>query len=131
MKFARKEEEDYSLRLTALIDVVFLLLIFFMVSTAFVDFTRQIDIQLPESKVGAAQVKTKVYTIEINREAMIFLDGQPVDLAELASRLKADSGVKKRQAIIRADRRLNYGLAVEIMSICKQSGIEDIGLAVL
>ena len=51
MRFSHlKEEEDYSLQLTSLIDVVFLLLIFFMVSTTFVDFTRRLDIQLPEAK---------------------------------------------------------------------------------
>ena len=83
MKFVRREEEDYSLKLTALIDVVFLLLIFFMVSTAFVDFTRQVDIELPESASGAPTPKTKVYTIEINRDGGIFLNGQETDLLDL------------------------------------------------
>ncbi len=50
MKFRKNEEEDFSLQLTPLIDVVFLLLIFFMVSTAFIDFTRRMDIELPEVK---------------------------------------------------------------------------------
>ena len=47
MHFRREQEENYSLELTPLIDVVFLLLIFFMVSTAFVDFPRRMDISLP------------------------------------------------------------------------------------
>ncbi|MBI5748357.1 MAG: biopolymer transporter ExbD, partial [Nitrospinae bacterium] len=50
MQFRKREEEDYSIPLTSLIDVVFLLLIFFMVSTVFIDFSRKIDIELPESK---------------------------------------------------------------------------------
>ncbi|MFQ5717505.1 MAG: ExbD/TolR family protein, partial [Nitrospinales bacterium] len=44
------DEDDFRLEMTPLIDVVFLLLIFFMVSTAFVDFSRRMDISLPESK---------------------------------------------------------------------------------
>ncbi|MEE8484445.1 MAG: biopolymer transporter ExbD [Nitrospinota bacterium] len=130
MRFSRREEEDYSLRLTALVDVVFLLLIFFMVSTAFVDFTRQIDIELPQAKTGAAHVKAKVYTIEINKKGVIFLDGQPIEIADLASKLK-DGRHEKRQVVLRADKRINYGLAVEIMDIARQSGITDIGVTVL
>ena len=131
MKFAAREEEDYSLKLTALIDVVFLLLIFFMVSTAFVDFTRQVDIELPESASGAPTPKTKVYTIEINRDGGIFLDGLETDLLDLPGRIKAGGINVKRSVIIRADKKLNYGLAVEVMGICKQAGINDIGLAVI
>ena len=131
MKFVRREEEDYSLKLTALIDVVFLLLIFFMVSTAFVDFTRQVDIELPESVAGSPTPKTKVYTIEINKDGGIFLDGRETDLLDLPGRLKAGGINVKRSVIIRADKELNYGLAVEVMGVCKQIGINDIGLAVI
>ncbi|MBI4252519.1 MAG: biopolymer transporter ExbD, partial [Candidatus Tectomicrobia bacterium] len=48
MRF-QKHEEDYSLQLISMTDLVFLLLIFFMVTTSFVDFTRRLDIELPES----------------------------------------------------------------------------------
>jgi len=65
MKFRRTDEEDYSLQLTPLIDVVFLLLIFFMVSTAFIDFTRKMDIELPESNLGATPEQVKVFEIEM------------------------------------------------------------------
>ncbi len=59
------EEDDYSLQLTPLIDVVFLLLIFFMVSTSFVDFTRRIDIELPEAKSGVEVVEKKPFLVEV------------------------------------------------------------------
>ena len=131
MKFIRREEEDYSLQLTALIDVVFLLLIFFMVSTAFVDFTRQLEIELPESTAGAPTPKTRVYTIEINKDGSIFLDGVKTDLLDLPGRIKAQGGGMKLSVVIRADKKLNYGLAVEVMGVCKEAGISDIGLAVI
>jgi biopolymer transport protein ExbD len=131
MRFMKREEEDYSLKLTALIDVVFLLLIFFMVSTAFVDFTRQLDIELPESTAGAPTPKTRVYTIEINKDGTIVLDGVKTDLLELSNGIKAESGDIKRSIVIRADKNLNYGLAVEVMGVCRESGVSDIGLAVI
>lgn len=131
MRFARKAEEDYSLKLTALIDVVFLLLIFFMVSTAFVDFTRRLEIELPDAKAGAPIPKSKVYTVEINRKGEIFVDGSRTDLIDLAAKIKKTEKNIKRSVIIRADKKLFYGLAVEVMGICRESGINDIGLAVI
>ena len=50
MRFRSENEENFSFDLTPLVDVVFLLLIFFMVSTVFVDFKRQMDISLPSIK---------------------------------------------------------------------------------
>ncbi|MDH5477397.1 MAG: biopolymer transporter ExbD, partial [Nitrospinota bacterium] len=75
MRFKRKTEDDYSLAMAPLIDVVFLLLIFFMVSTAFVDFTRRMDIELPETKGGAGAEREKVFQIEITKEKEMYLMG--------------------------------------------------------
>ncbi len=131
MKFNKKEEEDYSLQLTALIDVVFLLLIFFMVSTAFVDFTRRVDIELPESSAGAAMEKTKIYEIEITESELIFVNGKKISFDSLKELLlKKDRSIKKRSALIRADKDLSYGIAVKVMGLCQSAGITDIGIAV-
>ncbi|MDH5541383.1 MAG: biopolymer transporter ExbD [Nitrospinota bacterium] len=129
MKFLKRTEEDFSLQLTPLIDVVFLLLIFFMVSTAFVDFTRQIDINLPKTAAGDLPAEKKVFTIEISREKEIFLDGKQVTFTELEERI-AGSGGAKRSVIIRADSEVDYGTTVGIMGMCKLNGIEEIGLSV-
>ena len=50
MRFRKEEEDSFAFDMTPMIDVVFLLLIFFMVSTVFVDFSRKMDINLPTSK---------------------------------------------------------------------------------
>ncbi len=130
MRFLKADEEDYSMQLTPLIDVVFLLLIFFMVSTAFVDFTKQLDIELPEAKAGAVSTETKVFTIEVNSLGEVFIDGKSVTMKEIPEEIAVRRG-EKRSVIIRADKKVHYGLAVEIMGICKDSGVNDIGLAIL
>jgi biopolymer transport protein ExbD len=131
LKFKKSEEEDYSLQLTSLIDVVFLLLIFFMVSTAFIDFSRKLEISLPESMAGAAMEKVKVYEIEVSVDEVIYLNGEPATLESLAAQLQApDETIIKRSAVIRADRELDYGFVVKVMGLCKEAGILDIGIAV-
>ncbi|VAX16080.1 Biopolymer transport protein ExbD/TolR [hydrothermal vent metagenome] len=131
MKFKRTEEEDYSLQLTPLIDVVFLLLIFFMVSTAFIDFTRQMEIELPDSTLGGAMEKTEVFEIEITAGRKIFLNGEKVDMESLRALLEMESNkMIKRSAVIRADKNAMHGMVVKVMEACKDSGITDIGVAV-
>ncbi|VAX17035.1 Biopolymer transport protein ExbD/TolR [hydrothermal vent metagenome] len=130
MKFRRTEEEDYSLQLTPLIDVVFLLLIFFMVSTAFIDFTRKMDIDLPESSLGATPEQTKVFEIEMSVDGKIYLNGREVTLQSLPPALATASESTKRSAIIRADKKVNHGNVVKVMEICRDAEIADLGIAV-
>ena len=131
MRFRRGGEEDYSLQLTSLIDVVFLLLIFFMVSTSFVDFTRRLDIQLPERESGAEVVEKKSFLVEVGVEKRISLNGEPVALEALEGRLKAgvEGGEFKRSLMLKADRRLDYGYVVRVMGLVSRAGVRDISLA--
>ena len=63
MRFRREEEDNFAFDMTPMIDVVFLLIIFFMVSTVFVDFSRKMDINLPTSKSSVLDESAK--TLEV------------------------------------------------------------------
>ena len=127
-----KEEEDYSLQLTSLIDVVFLLLIFFMVSTTFVDFTRRLDIQLPESKKSNEIFEKKAILIEIGLEKKIYMNGKLVEIqsVESAIRAKVKEKVESTTVTIKADKRIDYGFVVKILGKVFNLGIRDIAVAV-
>ncbi len=129
MRFLREEEEP-GVTLVSMTDVVFLLLIFFMVATQFVTSHRELDIKLPSAKGGRASVSKKEYKIEITADRRIFLNGERVTLAQLDLILKKDRGIPKRSALIKADKRLPYGFAIKVMGILKANGVEDIGIAV-
>lgn len=131
MRFRQDAEEDYSLQLTPLVDVVFLLLIFFMVSTAFIDFTRRLDIQLPEAKAAQVAEKVKSFVIEMSVDEKIHLNGQAVTMESLESEIQeAMKTATRGSAIIKADKRLPYGNVVKVMGIVKDAKIRDIGVAV-
>ena len=131
MRFQGDSEEDYSLQLTSLIDVVFLLLIFFMVSTSFVDFTRRLDIELPEAKSSAEVVEKKSFLIEVGVKKRISLNGKTVLLDDLENELKAgvESGKFKPSLTVKADKRLDYGYVIKVMGLISGAGIRDISLA--
>lgn len=127
----RNEEEDYRMDMTSMIDVVFLLLIFFMVSTSFVDFSKRMDIALPESKAAVEVTKKKTFTIEMGIEGRLNLNGALVTLDTLEGTLKKEiQGVDQKSAIIKADKGLPYGDVVKVMGIIKSLDITDISIAV-
>ena len=131
MKFKRQREGDVSVNLTPLIDVVFLLLIFFMVSTVFVDFSRKMDINLPTSKSSVIDESTKTLEIEMSKDRKIFLGGKLLTLLGLETTLaKMEFKGKKPSAIIRADKSLPYGDVIHVMGLLQKKGIPDISVAV-
>ncbi|CCQ90909.1 Predicted protein [Nitrospina gracilis 3/211] len=130
MYFKREEEENYSLELTPLVDVVFLLLIFFMVSTAFVDFPRQLQIDLPTSKKSSELKERERLEIEMTSQEEIFLNGKRITVKELEAKVEAIESPAGQQALIRADKALAYGKVVEVMGILQAARIADISIAV-
>jgi len=129
MRFRSENEENFSLDLTPLVDVVFLLLIFFMVSTVFIDFKRQMDISLPSSKSSAPSEVLEPVKVELTIDRQIFLNGEKINLKEFESALSKISASKK-SAIIRADKNLPYGNVIKVMGMLQSAKILDIGVAV-
>ena len=127
----KREEYNFAIEMTALIDVVFLLIIFFMVSTVFVDFSRRMDINLPSSKSSIIDEKPKTLEIKMSKDKKIFLAGKPITLLGLEQTLrKLDVKGKKQTAIIRADKLLPYGEVIQVMGLLQKAGIPDISVAV-
>lgn len=131
MKFAEDtlfEDEDYEINITPLIDVVFLLLIFFMLTTTFTD-TQSIKVNLPQSQKTEATEKPTSMTVSLNQAGEIFLDNK-----RLASPQALANEFKKRNdksitLIIRADKQSQHGRVVEIMDIAQSNEITKIAIA--
>ena len=99
MRFRTEDEENFSLDLTPLVDVVFLLLIFFMVSTVFVDFKRQMDISLPSSKSSSTSETLEPIKVELTVDEQIFLNGEKIKIEEFELALSKISLNKKNQPL--------------------------------
>lgn len=132
MRFKPPQRDDeMRLELTSMTDIVFLLLIFFMVSTTFVDFSRRLDIQLPETKAAEVAQEVQNHVVEIGTQGKLRLDGQVVSVEELSQRLQQSQGqALQRSVIIRADKRLPYGQVITVLGLVRQANIRDIAVAV-
>ncbi len=129
MRFRRHMKLEHGLKqidIAPLIDVVFLLLIFFMLTSNFV-VQPGIKVNLPKA-VTSEVVKSENIEIIISSENVIYLDNKIVTTQELKKLLKQ---VAKRQGaiIIKADRRASLGRAVEIWDMCRDLGIAQVNIA--
>ena len=121
----RKKRNIMSLDLTPLIDVVFLLLIFFMVSTTFNKYGK-IDIDVPVSKVSEKIENSKIeIIIDKNENYFILKDGKtfPINLDDLGEHLK-----DVKEVSITGDKNLKYQTVMDLITKVKQHGIENLGI---
>lgn len=121
----RKKRNIMSLDLTPLIDVVFLLLIFFMVSTTFNKYGK-IDIDVPVSKVSEKIENSKIeIIIDKNENYFILKDGKTfsINLDDLGEYLK-----NVKEVSITGDKNLKYQTIMDLITKVKQQGIENLGI---
>jgi biopolymer transport protein ExbD len=106
---------------TSLIDVLFLLLIFFMISTSFLA-TPAIKLELPKAK-HADVVRQKPIVVYLDPEGAIFLNDEPVQTSLLEAALSDKlTGAEEKAVVLKADSRVSHGRVVEVMDIVKGAG---------
>jgi len=125
-------DEQPSLNLTSMIDVLFLLIIFFMAGTQFTQKERKIGLKVPQVSDGATlAVVPDKKVISVYRDGQITLDRQEVTLDELGRRLNAarqqypDVGV-----LVRGDGAGDFQRVAEVLNACRKAGIAELGVAV-
>ncbi len=131
MRFKRgrlKLEVGEYLDLAPLIDIVFLLLIFFLLTWNFLAQSQAgIKVNLPKAVTSEA-VAEESLIISITGENLIYLNDKIVTSKELASKLEGLSS-KKKSLLIKADRRASLGRVVEVWDICRNAGISQVNIA--
>jgi biopolymer transport protein ExbD len=127
MRFRRHVEfEKGQLDIAPLIDVVFLLLIFFMLTSSYI-FQPGIKIDLPKA-VTSDVIGEKNLIITISSKDRIYLKGSQVTLKQLKSRL-AKAADDDRPLLIEADRKASVGRIVRIWDLCRETGLTQINIA--
>jgi biopolymer transport protein ExbD len=128
MRFRRpRTRRDVALiNLTPLIDVVFLLLIFFMVATSF-SLTRGIKVDLPTTTTPQEKIEQNI-VISVTKEGKIYLDKTQISKTELVKTLKRQIGKKNSLVVINADKDTRHGMVVEVMDLAKQGGAGKLGI---
>lgn len=124
----RRDRIKVQVPLTSLIDIVFLLLIYFLLTTNFM-VEEGIKIKLPQARAAAPQTE-EVITIYVDQRGTAFLGTQEVSLPKLLDRLREMiRGRENKLVVIRADRKVILNKAVKVMDIAKAAGAGRLCLA--
>ncbi len=126
--YKQRQRFKVEIPLTSLIDIVFLLLVYFLLTTNFM-VEEGIKIKLPQAKASAPQTE-EVITVYVDREGRAFLGTEEVPLSLLFDRLKQMIGRQENKlVVIRADRAVILNKAVRVMDVAKAAGAGRLCLA--
>ena len=128
MNFKTSEEIEPVVNITSLVDVVLMLIIFFVLTSSFAVQTG-IPVRVPEVTSPENVPQQQLYVI-ITEKGYIFFDQKKVERADIKEVLKKavdTSGIKT--LIVKADKNVAYGFVVDIMDVAKSVGIKNIALA--
>jgi len=125
MEFEGRKRVSTQLNIAPLIDVVFLLLVFFMLSSHFVT-QSGIKITLPEAVTAKLHPEEDII-ISITEDNHLYLNEEEVTLDNLLDELRSKvKKTEKKTVIIKADKKIDLGLAVRVMDIAKQAEAEGL-----
>ena len=125
MQFKSKNRRKVIINITSLIDVLFLLLIFFMVSSTFLE-QPGIKLELPHAQ-SATIIEQRNYTLFVDEEGHMFLNDEEVMSKELEAKLKtALPDMKDSALVLKADTEASHGLVVRVMDIAKKAGVKKL-----
>jgi biopolymer transport protein ExbD len=109
------------------VDIVLVLLVIFMLTSATI-VRASLKVELPKAASGGSRVDSTVNLV-LTRRGELFLDGAPLSLAQAAQTVRRQSTANaKTQAVISADKGVEYGKVVELIDLVKQNGISAFAL---
>lgn len=123
----KQDDAGPNIEMTPIIDMVFLLLIFFLVATTYQQSERELAIALPEAE-AAAPISTMLREIIINVDAQgqIIVSGQPLELEELRTLVADAVRINPDQKVsVRGDKDIAYGAIARVLDVCKAAGAQQ------
>jgi biopolymer transport protein ExbD len=127
MKFAVRKRRAPSIIIVSLVDILTILLIFFVVSTTFKKDQPEVQINLPESKTATkapAELEHAVVSVDANDE--VKLDGKIIAVDELESAVKSLPDTRRSTLALQADKKASFGTIVKVMDALKLAGVKNL-----
>jgi len=129
MKFPHLNKKSARFDLTPLIDVVFLLLIFFMLTTTFVNLENRVEVNLPSGDFAAAEPSQNII-VSITENNTIYFNGKLIDPLKLSESVAAEiKGEPEKIVVLEADQNVLHGKVIRVMDLLKKGGAEKIAIA--
>jgi biopolymer transport protein ExbD len=127
-----RDDEMPALNLTSMIDVLFLLIIFFMVATKFDEMERNISVAVPQvAQAGEDTPPPRPLIVSVTADGRFKLDGKPVTETELTKKLAAArTPLTEPTVVIHGDAKCPFQHVASALGACRQAGVSELGITV-
>ena len=127
MKFAVRKRRAPSIIIVSLVDVLTILLIFFVVSTTFKKDQPEVQINLPESKTGKSKPAEQEHSIvSVDQNDDVKLDGRSVSIDDLENAVRELPPERKSTLALEADKKSSFGTIIKVMDALKLAGVRNL-----
>jgi biopolymer transport protein ExbD len=127
MKFAVRKRRAPSIIIVSLVDILTILLIFFVVSTTFKKDQPEVQINLPESKTAtSAPAELDHALVSVNQDDEVKLDGNTIAVEELEGAVRNLSATQKSSLALQADKKASFGMIIKVMDALKLAGVKNL-----
>jgi biopolymer transport protein ExbD len=126
MQLRDKPRKKVFINITSLIDVTFMMLLFFMITSSFLE-QPGIKLELPPARSGAPTSEPQGYILTVDKKGELFLNRQPVTMENLEAEIrKALPKMKDGALVLKADQEITHGLVVRVMDLAKRGGVKKL-----
>jgi biopolymer transport protein ExbD len=127
MKIAVRRRRAPSIIIVSLVDILTILLIFFVVSTTFKKDQPEVHINLPESQTAtSAPAESEHAIVSVDENDEVRLDGRPLPVEELQRAVSDLAGQRKSTLALQADKKASFGMIIKVMDALKLAGVKNL-----
>ncbi|MGI8431651.1 MAG: ExbD/TolR family protein [Chthoniobacterales bacterium] len=127
MKFAVRKRRAPAIIIVSLVDILTILLIFFVVSTTFKKDQPEVNINLPESKTASAKPAELEHAIvSVDASDGLKLDGETIAVDQLREAVMNLSAERKGSIVLKADQKASFGIIIKVMDALKLAGVKNL-----
>ncbi len=127
MKIAVRKRRAPSIIIVSLVDILTILLIFFVVSTTFKKDQPEVQINLPESQTATnAPAETEHAIVSVDANDEVQLDGRALPVEELELAVRELATARKSNVALQADKKASFGTIIKVMDALKLAGVKNL-----
>ena len=127
MKFAVRKRRAPSIIIVSLVDILTILLIFFVVSTTFKKDQPEVDINLPDSKTSTSKPADLEHVIvSVDANDALKLDGKEIAVEDLEQAINNMPPARKSTLVLKADEKASFGIIIKVMDALKLAGVKNL-----
>jgi biopolymer transport protein ExbD len=127
MEFAVRKRRAPSIIIVSLVDILTILLIFFVVSTTFKKDQPEVQINLPESKTATkAPAELEHAVVSVDEEDVVKLNGRTIAIEELERAVNDLAATQKASLALQADKKATFGTIIKVMDALKLAGVRNL-----